>query len=229
MLLAVGLSVGACFLALPVFRVETPRVEGASLVAEGAIVEVSGLVGRSVFFVDPREVEREVEDLRPIESASVRVVWPNEVTISVSERRPFAAWRSGTSTFLVSADGIVLAESQSQPPDLIIRDVDERRVFVGGQVESEILDQVAQIQRAILEGGAGLIVGGVCELSSVEGLVVSVRLTGSSAKPQRVVFGRGPGLSQKLDAWRLIEPELASGKLKAEQIDLRVPDRPYLR
>ena len=213
----------------PDFRIDQPRVEGASLVEPAAIVEISGLTGRSVFLVDPPEAERAVEDLRPIQSAKVRITWPNEATISVVERQPVAIWRSGTSSFLVSADGIILGRAHEQRPSIVIRDADERGVFVGGQVEPGILAEASQIREMVSASGQSSIVDGTVVSSGVEGLAVTVRLAGSTSSTTRVLFGRGSNVRQKLEIWKQIEPEITAGKLKAELVDLRIADRPFLR
>jgi cell division septal protein FtsQ len=211
-------------IAAPEFRVGEPRIVGARLVSSEAIVQASGLGGESVFLVDPRRVERAVSDLRPIESVRVEVAWPNSVVISVVERQPYAVWQSGAEAFLVSIDGVVIGRASDELPPLTIRDLDSGRVFVGGQVDRDVIAQAGQLREGLTES---LGAGAQFDYSRAEGLAATLDVPGSPVKAPRVLFGEGVG--QKLETWRRIASELAAGRLKAEVVDLRIADRPFVR
>lgn len=225
-LLGVVAAALALLLATPSFVVAEPVVVGQRLVQADAIAQASGLVGRSVFLVDSAQVERAVLDLRPIASAHVAVSWPNVVTISVVERRPFAIWRTGGGAFFVGADGVVLGEARGDAPPLAIDDLDARRVFVGGQVDRAVIARAAALRDGLT---AYLPAGAVFDYSRADGLAASLEIPGSKARSARVLFGLDGDVAIRLETWRRLAEDLGAGKLKAEVVDLRIADRPYVR
>ena len=216
----------ALLLAAPAFVVAEPVVVGQRLVQAEAIARASGLSGTSVFLVDSARVERAVLDLRPVASAHVAVTLPNVVTISVVERQPAAVWRTGGSAFFVDADGVVLGEAQGDAPPASITDLDARRVFVGGQVDRAVIARAAALGEA-LKGY--LPAGPAFDYSRADGLAASLEIPGARPKRARVLFGQDDDVNIRVETWRRIASDVGSGKLKAEVVDLRIADRPYVK
>ena len=219
-LLGAILAVAALLLTSPAFVVAEPVVVGQRLVQADAIARASGLAGKSIFLVDSAQVERAVLDLRPISSAHVTATLPNIVTITVVERQPVAVWRSGGSAFLVSADGVVLGEAGEDAPSLTIADLDAQRVFVGGQVDSDVVLRAS----ALRDGLKGYLPAAAAfEYSRADGLAATLEMPGSKGKSARVLFGQDDDVSARLETWRRLAPDLelreASGRRR------RPPDR----
>jgi cell division protein FtsQ len=81
---------------------------GAILSAEVRQAAVHAVGGRSLLQVDAGAIERAVESLPYVRSATVDRAFPHTLSIEITTYRPVAAVRSGKSAYLVSGDGRVL-------------------------------------------------------------------------------------------------------------------------
>lgn len=67
-------------------------VKGSVAVTPEEIAEASGLAGRHVFAIDPKDAAENIGELPGIISATVTLHWPNQVFIDVAEEAPIAIW-----------------------------------------------------------------------------------------------------------------------------------------
>ena len=86
---------------------------GTLLGAEVRQAAIHAVGGRSLLQVDPGAIERAVEQLPYVRTASVDRTFPHTLAIQITTYRPAAAVRSGKSAYLVSSDGRVLATGRS--------------------------------------------------------------------------------------------------------------------
>ena len=82
---------------------------GTLLGAEVRQAAIHAVGGRSLLQVDPGAIERAVEQLPYVRTASVDRTFPHTLAIRITTYRPAAAVRSGKSAYLVSSDGRVLS------------------------------------------------------------------------------------------------------------------------
>lgn len=105
-LLLMGLFIAA--LALPEFEVGAVEVYGVERLAAGDLQTASGVIGESIFAVDPRQVKASLEQAYPdLASIRVQVGLPAKITITVTERQPFFAWVMGDTTLWIDSDGYI--------------------------------------------------------------------------------------------------------------------------
>jgi hypothetical protein len=78
---------------------------GSALVPGQEIYARSGLAGQHIFWVDPVEVQQNIEKVPGIAAVQVEVEWPNIVTILVTERIPVVTWIENDQSWWVDADG----------------------------------------------------------------------------------------------------------------------------
>ena len=87
------------------------RATGLSQVSRSELLPVFGEdIGRNIFFVPLGERRKQLEQIPWIEHATVMRVLPDEIRISVIERKPVAFLRQGSQVGLVDANGVLLAE-----------------------------------------------------------------------------------------------------------------------
>ena len=67
-------------------------------------------IGRNVFFVPLTERRKQLEQIPWIEHATVMRLLPDQIRISVVERKPIAFLRQGSQVGLVDANGVLLTE-----------------------------------------------------------------------------------------------------------------------
>ncbi len=103
------LLVVAIYLAfrLPYFYVPTATVFGNNRISKEEIAAVTGVVGQSIFKIQPDEVETLLRTNYPeLLSADVKVYLPNHVYITVTERTPVIIWQKGEGYTWIDREGI---------------------------------------------------------------------------------------------------------------------------
>ena len=87
------------------------QATGLSQVSRSELLPVFGEdIGRNIFFVPLGERRKQLEQIPWIEHATVMRLLPDEIRISVIERKPVAFLRQGSQVGLVDANGVLLAE-----------------------------------------------------------------------------------------------------------------------
>lgn len=95
------------------------RITGTSNIQATGLAQVSRAdmlpvfgedIGRNIFFVPLAERRRQLEQIPWIEHATVMRLLPDQIRISVTERKPIAFVREGSLVALVDSNGVVLTE-----------------------------------------------------------------------------------------------------------------------
>jgi len=96
------------------FRIAgTTNIQAAGLaqVSRADMLPVFGEdIGRNIFFVPLKERRKQLEQIPWIEHATVMRLLPDQIRISVVERKPIAFVRQGGQVELIDANGVLLAE-----------------------------------------------------------------------------------------------------------------------
>jgi len=90
------------------FYVYSADISGNHVLNADEIFQASGVNNLSIFWVNPRTVQENVEALDYVKSASVKVSLPATVRITVEERLPQVLWRSGDGLWWVDSEGVFL-------------------------------------------------------------------------------------------------------------------------
>jgi cell division protein FtsQ len=102
------------------------RIAGTSNIQATGLAEVSRAemlpvfgedVGRNIFFVPLRERRKELEQIPWIERATVMRLLPDQIRVSLVERKPVAFVRQGSQIGLVDGNGVLL----TMPPAMMSR------------------------------------------------------------------------------------------------------------
>ena len=94
-------------LSLPYFRVPNATVLGNNRLTREEIESVTGVIGQSIFTVQPNEVETRLRMNYPeLLSAQVNVYLPNHVYITVTERQPVILWQQDGGYTWIDATGV---------------------------------------------------------------------------------------------------------------------------
>ena len=90
------------------------QATGLGQVSRAEMLPVFGEdIGRNVFFVPLNERRKQLEQVPWIEHATVMRLLPDQIRISVVERKPIAFLRQGAQVGLVDANGVLLTEPPS--------------------------------------------------------------------------------------------------------------------
>jgi len=94
------------------------RIEGSSNIQATGLTEVSRAqmlpvfgedIGRNIFFVPLAERRKQLEEIPWVERATVMRVLPDQIHVSIVERKPVAFVRTGEQIGLVDANGVLLS------------------------------------------------------------------------------------------------------------------------
>jgi cell division protein FtsQ len=203
------------------YRVSNVVVTGAQLVSVAEIRDAAAINGLNIFWVRQEEVGHRLQAISAIQSARVTTVLPNRLEVRIAERAPVAVWQSGDSSYLVDVDGRVL-RAIDRPASLpMIRDVGTQPVQPGGTVDALALVTTFRLQQLL--PSVATLRPTEFEYSPETGVTV-VADTGA-----RVRFGLNDDLDWKVAALVAVRRDLDRRGQRAELIDLRFKDRPYVR
>ncbi len=91
------------------FGIERVTITGLSGLSEQEVLVAAGLDSKtSLVFFDADEARRQLEATPLIREAAVRKLYPGEVSISLTEREPYALWQVKGELFVIAADGTVI-------------------------------------------------------------------------------------------------------------------------
>jgi hypothetical protein len=94
-------------LSLPYFRVPNATVLGNNRLTREEIESVTGVIGQSIFTVQPDEVETRLRMNYPeLLSAQVSVYLPNHVYITITERQPVILWQQDEGYTWIDSTGV---------------------------------------------------------------------------------------------------------------------------
>jgi cell division protein FtsQ len=118
----VVLCVGLLVLHTPLLALRHATVRGAEHSGTEAVLQAAGLLDHPPLIdVDPANVAARVERLPWVAHAVVVRNWPDDVTITVTERAPVGSIaRPGGKVAVVDASGRVLAWQDAAPPGLVL-------------------------------------------------------------------------------------------------------------
>ncbi|MBS1804923.1 MAG: FtsQ-type POTRA domain-containing protein [Acidobacteria bacterium] len=124
------------------------QAAGLSQVSRADLLPVFGEdIGRNIFFVPIKDRRKQLEQIPWIEHASVMRFLPDQIRISVVERKPIAFVRQGAQVELIDANGVLLAEpaammSQHHYSFPVVTGIDPRDPITGRRARMEVYQRL---------------------------------------------------------------------------------------
>lgn len=92
------------------YVVRAVDVAGARDITPSEIAQAIGArPGRGLIEIDPKEARAAIEAMSRVESAQVVRLWPDRISVIITERAPYALWQNGGVHYVIDRRGIVLA------------------------------------------------------------------------------------------------------------------------
>lgn len=234
--LLIGALVGLLYVMVTFdnFYVYGADIRGASLVGADEIYQAAGIEGYNLFWLDEQAIAtRIVSQLPYVAAANVRLQLPNQVHLAVTERRPRIVWETDQGQAWVDEQGIALPPLATQPTPALLRLVDLQRATIVAQPEGQppVIGPgglpVVQMQTEVVQALLKLAV----LLPGTQSFVFDTQngLNLQTADGVSVIFGMKGDLAQKVAVLQAIQAEWKAIGRTPAQIDLRVPERPYVR
>jgi cell division protein FtsQ len=203
------------------FRIARVVVSGNRLLSVGELEAMAAVHGANIFWVKQEEVRQRLQALPAVQTARVTTFLPNRVEIRVGERTPVVLWESGGATFLVDHEGRVLKPATEAQPLPTIREVGPSDLQPGSTIDRGAITTMFKLQQLL--PGVARATAREFEYSRETGMSV---LTDFGPT---VRFGNEDDLEWKVTALVAVRRELERTAQRAELIDLRFKDRPYVR
>jgi len=124
------------------------QASGLAQVSRADMLPVFGEdIGRNIFFVPLKERRKQLEQIPWIEHATVMRLLPDQIRISVVERKPIAFVRQGSQVELIDANGVLLAEppammSQHHYSFPVVTGIDNGEPITGRRARMEVYQRL---------------------------------------------------------------------------------------
>jgi cell division septal protein FtsQ len=92
----------------PTFYIGQVTVKGTSNVTLTHTIQHMGMLGQNIFLIDIAGFTSRIDALPLVSSAEIEKVWPNALTVSVTERQPVLLWQTPHATYSVDSHGVVI-------------------------------------------------------------------------------------------------------------------------
>lgn len=197
------------------FFVYEAQIQGNLLVSKGEVYSASGVHTMSIFYLDPRQVARNLQRQFPaVAEARVRCELPGLVRIVLQERRAAFLWQTAGATFIVDAEGHVLKADDGTHADLVvIRDLDDEARKPGDRVPPAALKAVSGLNALLPDVR-------LFECSKSKGISFT------DARGWRVFFGDEQDLPLKVATFQTLAEKLLRERRRITMIDVRFPSSP---
>lgn len=203
-------------LVFPGYRIVGADIQGNVRTPAAAIYAASGLDGHSVFSADIKEAATGIMSIPDIERASVAIRLPHQVSIEVEETDIVLFWQAGETLYAVDENGRAISPPAQVPPGAAptIIDISGRPLSVGDRLPADVF-AAAQAYSAAFDAlrwdGDGFVSEGE------SGWLIRLGADPALAAHQRAVID---GLQSHSSG---------TGDEGIELVDLRFPNRPYIR
>lgn len=226
--LAFILAATVSFATSPEYIVSSVTVEGSKVLSLEQANAIAAVAGVNIFTIDAAQVQaRLAEKAALLKGVTVETRLPNSVIIRVQERRPAVVWVIGDGTpLLVSDDHVVVGDASTLDGFVTIFDrgpmTDSVKV---GKIMPVVMADAADTAQQIyltLPAATGL------QLRQLE-WAPDDGITAITAVGQRIEFGTGEKLDQKIKIVQsVVEQSAQSGKAWAV-LDVRSVERASIK
>lgn len=96
------------------FKLRKVHIQGASPMAEGAVLAATGLrAGQPILDIDLEAIRKSVEGVGWVQEAQVVRLLPDTLVVAVRERQTLAVWQNHGRTFVIDAGGRPIPEADA--------------------------------------------------------------------------------------------------------------------
>ena len=203
------------------------RVAPLVRLAPAEVAAAAGIDGWNIFWIDPDAVRERLLAHRWIEEAQVEIGLPPAMHIQVAERMPIAVWITNAGSYWVTEDGTTLpmSEGEAALPTTLPRIVDSL-----GEAATPFIDDAYPVMDEQILDGALALLATLPELDGAIRYNRSIGLNFPLPDPGIWVYwGDGLLMEAKLENLTAARLLLAQGETEAQILDVRFPERPYVR
>ena len=148
------------------------RITPPTLAGDNSLVKIqsfTGLVGQSIFLLDPNQVTIQITQLPAVAAARLFLVLPSQAVVEMAERQPEARWIANGHVFLISREGVIIGSGDA--PDLTLTFIDDTGapLHTGDLVDASAVEMAFLLQDLLSRSGISI---NAFRYSTQEGLSV---------------------------------------------------------
>lgn len=187
------------------------------------------LFSKSIFLVNSKEMQNEILNSHPaIKSASVKKIFPESLSVQISERNKSAVFSQNNKYFFIDETGIIFEETQSVlAEDFIVRqNLDANYVVLGNTaVQKNVMETILKIEKNLKDN---------FKIDLAEALISTpTKLNITTKENWQIYFNIDQGSDIALQIAKLnllLEQEISPEKRQTlEYIDLYFKNRAYYK
>ncbi|GAC1377894.1 MAG: hypothetical protein NVS4B7_02460 [Ktedonobacteraceae bacterium] len=130
LLMVVGISANFA-LTSTAFRVTQVSVVGTQNALLIHNIQHMGMQGQNIFFMDIASLTNRIDLLPMVASANLEKQWPNQLSVTITERQPVLLWQTKQGTYSVDKDGVVIAPASETTGTNALMTVVDMRACIG--------------------------------------------------------------------------------------------------
>lgn len=222
------------------FYLTTIPVDGSTSIPAAEVVAASQLAGMHIFAVDPNDAAKGITAVPGVISATVKVQWPNLVSIDIREDSPIAVWREGGNEFWITRSNNLLPVRSNVPGLLVIESeipahlatatptgADAEGTEATETTAAALSPQVSFVPPAALAGALQLreLRPNIDRLYYQPGSGLSYQ----DGRGWRAYFGTGTNMNQKLAVYETIVDNLLAQGITPAYVSVANQERPFYR
>lgn len=197
-------------------------VSGYRLVDPNALYAAADIDGWNIFWLQRSEIRDRLLENPWVVDAHVKLSAPGSVALHVEEAPVVAVWLTDAGNYWVSPTGAALrfeGDVSLDMPRLI--DPQQEAAVPGSEQGTEVDTQIVGSALALIRQMPGLL-----EVRYSQQYGLNFALPGTSLW---VYWGDGEETEEKLEAIAVGKQYVASGELDTQILDVRIPERPFVR
>jgi len=202
------------------FYVDNADVVGAKMLTADQVRSIARVDRESVFSVDPNAGEAHFSSIAEVANVRVKVKWPNQVEIDVTERQPVVAWDDGGRRWWISAEGVAFLDHGAWP-DLVTVVSDQPVLNIGDDPLAKVIPDKILVAASVLS--AQLPKGTTLLYDPVYGLGFD------DPKGWTAYFGVDGDMLMKMRLYEALAAQLADQGVQANMVSVKDPSTPYYR
>lgn len=218
------------FSTLPVWQIETIRVEGNRFVSKSEIVKIGEkFLGENIFLVNKDDIDKQVKNIPLVKSIKIKKSFPNVLIVVVEERKEAAVAVVNRESVLFDDEGIILNPYHPAFVQQNLPSIADLAVIVGLK-SSDIFENKLKDQQQIL---LSTILRDLKKHLASESIKIDIADTDNISLIVddiiQVKIGDSKNIDKKLNAFKSLR-EFEENRLHSiEYIDVVIPTSPVIK
>jgi cell division protein FtsQ len=202
------------------FYVAQAQVVGAKMLTADQVRSIARVDQESVFAVDPRAGVAHFSSIAEVSAVKVKIHWPNQVEIDVTERQPAIAWDDAGRKWWISQQGVAFLD-HGDWPDLVTVVSEEPVLNISGDPLAKVIPDKILVAATVLS--AQLPKGTTLRYDPVNGLGFD------DPNGWTAYFGVDGDMVMKVRLYQALSGQLAKKGIHASLVSVKDPTTPFYR